>query len=136
MYGPSDRWQDYIDASWAHAQIETGPRAESTCTEVQYARKVGDVTVARGVEQASRDRGGLVLLRWLASNMLEALTPDARRLLLSTVARDPPIAAALYCWHPNLTDEEDELLKLAFFPTMAAMRHKVESGTCKRAKHG
>lgn len=136
MFTPDDRWQYYIDAGWAQAQIETGPRDESTCSAVQYGRRIGNLTIADALVVAEKHgETSLELLRWLAANMLEVLSLEARELLLGTISRlDPPTAAVLYCWHPNLTDAEDELLKAAFFPTMALMRHKVESGTCPRAK--
>jgi hypothetical protein len=136
MYALTDRWQAYIDAGWAKAQEATGPRPESTCTAVQYGRKLGEVTIREALAAAEAEgEPALELLRWLAANMLEALAPETRAAMLAAIGRlDPPSAAALYCWHPHLNDEEDKILEAAFLPTLALMRQKIEAGTLTRAK--
>lgn len=134
-FGPDDRWQAFIDASWAFACQETGFTSESQCSVMPLARRPGDVTVAQGLDVVFAAVDGAEFVQWLSANRLSALSLDLRmRLLLEVCRRDPCYAGAVYLWQADLSEDEDVVLLAAFAPEMPLLVERVKRNPACRAK--
>jgi len=138
LLSDNDSWQSFVDASWERAKKQTGFTEEVQCSAVLKARSIRSREISYAIEELvedAADADSMRGLRWLCLFELNVFSAKQRARLLEVVgAAEPPTAAAIYCLRPDLSDEEDQLLKDAFTPSMAMMRRKILAGTVTRKK--
>lgn len=132
-------WKAFADEGWARACAETGFTSEDQCSTIVRARELQPGTVSDAIAALIQDADGsntsFDLLRWIGLLMLEEVPAEQRTPVLQRLGElDPPTAALIYTTRADLTDDEDDVLRQCFYPSMPVVRGKDEEGTLGRAK--